>query len=166
MTTITVAPISASDRADAARLLHAMECDYEGTSAVSEACASEALDAVLLAGRPWLGMLLARSGAAAVGFATFSVLFPAEDFRPGLFVKDIFVCEPWRGGGVGTALLRALAREALRRGCPRVDWAAARDNTAACTLYDRVGAARLDNAVLFRLDAEAIARLAAGDVTP
>ena len=77
-------------------MLHAMECHYEGTSAASEARAAEALDAVLPAGEPWLGMLLARSDTAAVGFATFSVLFPAEDFRPGLFVKDVFVCEHWR----------------------------------------------------------------------
>jgi GNAT superfamily N-acetyltransferase len=137
-------------------------------SATGEADArgvAEALDAVLLVGRPWLGMLLAGSGAAAVGFATFAVLFPAEDFRPGLFVKDMFVCEPWRGAGVGTALLGALAREAARRGCARVDWVAARDNAAACALYDKIGVARRDGAVLFRLDAEAIARLAAGDGT-
>jgi GNAT superfamily N-acetyltransferase len=165
MTAVPVAPVSAADRADAARLLHAMERHYEGAGAAPETRAAEALDAVLLAGRPWLGMLLARSGATAVGFVTFSVLFPAEDFRPGLFVKDLFVDEPWRRAGVGAALLGALAREALRRGCARVDWVAARDNAAACALYERVGAARRDGAVLFRLDAGAIARLAAGDGT-
>ncbi|MFO1050019.1 MAG: GNAT family N-acetyltransferase [Geminicoccaceae bacterium] len=117
---------------------------------------------MLLPSGAGVGMLLARAEATAVGLATFSVLFPTDGFRPGLFVKDAFVCESWRRAGVGMALFGALAREALRRGCVRIDWAAARDNIAAGRLYEKAGAMRLDEAILFRLDAERIARLAAG----
>src|SRR5689334_16946334 len=96
MTTITVARVSAADLGEAARLLHAMECHYEGAAAATEACATAGLAAALGEGGSGFGMLVARSGGHAAGFATFSLLFPVDGLRAGLFVKDLFVAEPWR----------------------------------------------------------------------
>jgi ribosomal protein S18 acetylase RimI-like enzyme len=158
----TVLVATPADQDDALRLLGEMERHYEGADAVPTARAAEAVKILLAAGRPWLGMLLARSGDEAVGFATFSVVLPTEAFRPGLFVKDIFVAASARRQGVGWALLRRLAEEAQHHGCVRIDWSTDVENAAACALYDEVGATRLQASVHFRLDADAIARLASG----
>ena len=137
MATIRVTPVAVADSSEAARLLHAMERHYEGAGAASEARGAAALEGVLLPGGPWLGMILARADATAVGFATFSVLCPTEGFRPGLFVKDLFVCGSRRRTGVGMALLGALAREARRRGCVRIDWTHAGELTHECPFINR-----------------------------
>lgn len=148
------------DREHARDLLAAMERHYEGDAVVPEAALAATLDALLDDGQPALGMLLAFIDGKPVGFATFSVVLPTTAFRPGLFVKDIFVGEASRAKGVGRALLAGLAREARERGCARIDWTAARDNAAACALYDQVGARRMLDTVPFRLEGDALARLA------
>jgi len=43
--------------------------------------------------------------------------------RPFLFLEDLVVDESARSGGVGEALMAALAREGVRRGAMRIEWA-------------------------------------------
>lgn len=41
---------------------------------------------------------------------------------PGIYLEDLIVFEEFRGRGVGTALLAALAREVKSIGGKRVEW--------------------------------------------
>jgi len=65
-----------------------------------------------------------------------------------------------RGQGVGRALMRALAREARRRGCGRMEWLVLAWNRPAISFYEGLGATRLDDWLTYRLTAEGLRRLA------
>jgi ribosomal protein S18 acetylase RimI-like enzyme len=75
-------------------------------------------------------------------------------------MKELYVGAAARGAGVGEALMRALARIAVARGCTRVDWSTQRDNAGALAFYGRIGAKAVEDKVYLRLDAAGIAALA------
>ena len=106
--------------------------------------------------RPGCEVLIAHNGAKPVGFATFSVLFPANGVEPELFMRDLFVVPDARSMGVGEQLMKSLARLAVDRGCVRLDWTTDDANTSAKVFYDRLGATRLPQKVYFRLQGSAL----------
>jgi ribosomal protein S18 acetylase RimI-like enzyme len=59
---------------------------------------------------------------------------------PTLFIKELFVAEPYRGHHLGQELMRAAARAAVAQGCGAVRWAVANWNEAAQRFYERLGA--------------------------
>jgi hypothetical protein len=54
----------------------------------------------------------------------------------------------------------ALAEEALARGCARMDWAVLDWNTEAMAFYEKIGARRSAGWQPWRMEADAIERLA------
>ena len=108
---------------------------------------------------------LAERDGRAVGLALWFLNFSTWTGRPGLYLEDLFVDPSERRSGVARALMVALAEEAVARGCGRLDWAVLDWNTEAMTFYERIGARRVEGWQPWRLDAEAIAKLAstAGD---
>ena len=104
--------------------------------------------------------LLAEREGQAVGFALFFHNYSTWRGRRGLYLEDLFVPPSERGGGIGRALLIELARIAVSRGCPRMEWAVLDWNTPAKDFYRALGASPLDDWTLFRLSDEALQRLA------
>lgn len=80
--------------------------------------------------------------------------------RPSLYLEDLFVSEAARGTGAGKALLTALAQEAKRQDCARIDWAVLDWNDTAKTFYRHIGAKRSAGWEPWRLEGEALDRLA------
>ncbi|MBJ6123082.1 GNAT family N-acetyltransferase [Sphingomonas mollis] len=80
--------------------------------------------------------------------------------RPSLYLEDLFVSEAARGTGAGKALLTALAQEAKRQDCARIDWAVLDWNDTAKTFYSHIGAKRSAGWEPWRLEGEALDRLA------
>jgi GNAT superfamily N-acetyltransferase len=103
--------------------------------------------------------LLAEVGDAAAGYAIFCGSFSTFECRAGLWIEDLFVRPESRGRDIGLALLRQVAAVALDRGCPRVEWAVLDWNELALGFYDRLGARRLDEWQMLRLEGEALSRL-------
>ena len=66
-----------------------------------------------------------------------------------------------RRSGVGLALLSWLARETISRGCARLEWAALDWNTPALNFYEKLGAKRLRDWDMHRLDGPLLTRVAA-----
>jgi GNAT superfamily N-acetyltransferase len=95
------------------------------------------------------------------GFAMFFHNFSSWRGRAGLYLEDLFVRPAFRGCGLGDALLRAVARIAVERGCPRMEWIVLDWNTPAIGFYEKLGAKPLSEWTVFRLDGEALARVAA-----
>jgi GNAT superfamily N-acetyltransferase len=95
------------------------------------------------------------------GFALFHLTFSTWESRPGIWLEDLYVPPSHRRAGVGGALLSELARITVARGYARLEWAALDWNTPALDFYDKIGAARLDEWKLHRLDGGALARVAA-----
>ena len=88
---------------------------------------------------------------------------PGSTFRarPFLYLEDLVVSDAARSGGVGEALMAALAREALARNAWRLHWAVLDWNVRAIRFYDRLGA-RKDDWLHYRLDEGEIRKLAGG----
>lgn len=104
--------------------------------------------------------LVAEEEGAALGFALFFPTWSTWRGRPGIHLEDLFVVPEARGRGVGAALLSAVAAEAVRRGCARLEWQVLDWNEPALAFYRSLGAASLDEWVPMRVDGEALAALA------
>jgi GNAT superfamily N-acetyltransferase len=93
------------------------------------------------------------------GFALYFFNYSTFLARPGLYLEDLFVKPEFRGAGLGKALLLHLAALANERGCGRMEWAVLDWNEPAIGFYESLGARRLREWQLCRLDAAALARL-------
>lgn len=74
-----------------------------------------------------------------VGIAIWFLNYSTWTGRPGIYLEDLFVSERARGRGAGKALFKALAQEADRLGCARIDWAVLDWNTQAMAFYRAIG---------------------------
>ena len=77
-----------------------------------------------------------------------------------LLLGPLTVEPPFRGRGVGRALLAYLARVAMDRGCGRMEWSVLDWNEPALGFYERLGAAPMDEWTVYRLTGDALRRLA------
>jgi GNAT superfamily N-acetyltransferase len=105
--------------------------------------------------------LLAEIGGRVVGYAVFFMTYSTFRALPTLYLEDVFVLPGARGRGAGRALFQTCAREAVKRGCGRMEWMVLRWNTPAIEFYDRRGAKPLDEWLGYRLDGEALAAFGA-----
>ena len=104
---------------------------------------------------------LAETAAEPVGFALFFQSYSTFRTMPCLHLEDLFVLPEHRGRGIGLSLLRAVAAEAVGRGCPRLDWDVLDWNASAIGFYEKQGARLLNDWRICRLEGEALARAAA-----
>jgi len=95
------------------------------------------------------------------GFALYFHNFSTFLGRPGIYLEDLFVRPQYRGGGIGRALLVYLARLAEERGCGRLEWAVLDWNADAIGFYLGLGARPAAGWSVYRLEGEALERLAA-----
>jgi GNAT superfamily N-acetyltransferase len=95
-----------------------------------------------------------------VAFAVFFHNFSTFLGRKGLYLEDLYVKPAHRGGGHGKALLAHLAGLAVERGCGRFEWAVLDWNAPAIGFYEGLGARPNSDWTVYRLDGEALARLA------
>jgi GNAT superfamily N-acetyltransferase len=122
----------------------------------------ELLDEALFGERPVAEAVIAELDRSAVGFAVFHDTFSTWECRPGIWLEDLYVPEAHRRSGVGFALLSWLARTTLERGCARLEWAALDWNAPALRFYEKLGAKRLYDWDMHRLDGPTLARVAEG----
>jgi GNAT superfamily N-acetyltransferase len=110
--------------------------------------------------RPYFETLICRRDGRAVGFALYFFTYSTFLGRPSLYLEDLFVLPEERGTGAGKALLGALARIAVRRGCGRMEWTVLDWNRRAIGFYRRLGANLRKEWILTRLTGEPLRRLA------
>ncbi len=104
-------------------------------------------------------LICTRAGRA-IAFALYYFAYSTFSSSPVLFIEDIFVLPAERGGGAGTALMKSLARVAVRKRCRQMEWIVLDWNKPAIRFYRRLGA-RLDRTwVLTRLTGAKLRRLA------
>ena len=112
--------------------------------------------------RRYFATLLCFEGRRPVGFALYFFTYSTFLARPTLYLEDLFVVPDVRGRGAGKALLSALARIAVRRGCGRMEWTVLDWNTPAINFYQRIGARLRKDWILTRLTGAPLRRLARG----
>jgi len=106
--------------------------------------------------------LLAELDGEAVGYAILCGTFSSFECKGGIWIEDIFVRPQSRKAGIGRALFARVAALAVERGFPRVEWAALDWNELALGFYDRLGARRMDDWRMLRLDGQALKELGSG----
>ena len=102
----------------------------------------------------------AGAGPSVVGYALYFSTYGSFATRPCLHLEDLYVTPHARGEGHGRALLAAVAAEARRRECPRLDWCVLDWNEPAIEFYRRIGADLLADWRVCRLEGDALARVA------
>ncbi len=101
-------------------------------------------------------VFLAEYDGEPAGFALFFENFSTFIGRTGLYLEDLFVDPDKRGLGIGKALFQAVAAEAKRRGCQRMEWTCLDWNTPSIEFYRRMGAISMDEWTTYRLSGKAI----------
>ncbi len=106
--------------------------------------------------------LIAECEGEPAGFALFFRNYSTWTGRPGLYLEDFFVPQRLRGRGIGKALFRRMAQLVLERGWARMEWAVLDWNRPAHAFYRARGSEANDAWTVWRLDGEALARVARG----
>ncbi len=101
--------------------------------------------------RPRIEAFLGESGGKPAGYAFVFETYSSFLALPTLYLEDIFVLPEFRKQRVGKALFSAMAAEALRRGCGRMEWHVLDWNKLAIDFYERHGARQLNEWLPFRL---------------
>ena len=102
---------------------------------------------------------LSEAGVRPVGFALFFPNYSTWEGRAGIYIEDLFVIDEERGSGVGRAILAAVAHIAWKRGAARIDLAVL-DWNPARGFYEALGMVHQETWLPYRMEREAIARLA------
>jgi len=108
---------------------------------------------------PRFRSLIAEWDGQPAGYAVFFPYFSTWVGR-GLFLEDLFVREPFRGRGIGTALLASVARIAVAERCYGIHWEVLDWNERAIEMYKELGAEFRDRWRPVLLVGEALDRLA------
>ena len=95
-----------------------------------------------------------------VGFALFFHSFSTFLGRAGIYLEDLFVLPEYRGRGIGKAILRELARTAVRRGRGRLEWSCLDWNRPSIDFYLGLGAEAMEDWTVYRLAGGALWELA------
>ncbi len=110
--------------------------------------------------RPVAEAAIAEADREPVGFALWFTTFSTFRGQAGIYLEDVFVKPAFRGRGIGKALLAAVARLAIERGCGRLEWAVLDWNSPAIGFYRALGARPMDEWTVHRIDDEPLRRLA------
>ena len=94
-----------------------------------------------------------------VGYALYFYSYSSFEAKPTLYLEDLYVLEEYRKHGVGFALFRRCVDEAISQGCGRMEWAVLTWNEKALKFYERLGARRLSDWYVYRLDAKALGKV-------
>jgi GNAT superfamily N-acetyltransferase len=105
-------------------------------------------------------LLLETPDGEAVGYAIFFTTFSTFECRSGIWLEDVYVRPEHRRGGIGRAVMEHLARLTLERGHVRLEWVALDWNEPALNFYEKLGARRLNDWLIHRLEEDGIQRLA------
>ncbi len=149
------------------RIRKGRESDSEGFLSLVEALAKfERLDPPSKAGRKRLlddlfrkkriHLFVASEGSALVGYALYFYSYSSFVAKPTFYREDLFVLEEHRKAGVGFSLFRRCVEEAIARGCGRMEWAVLTWNEKAIRFYEKLGARRLAEWYVYRLDEKSL----------
>lgn len=110
--------------------------------------------------QPKFRALIAKWDGQPAGYALFFGFYSTWAGRPGLFLEDLFVRPQFRGKGIGTELLAAVARIVVAENCYGVRWEVMDWNKRAIKLYETLGAEFLDDRKAVLFSGEPLQRLA------
>lgn len=95
------------------------------------------------------------------GYAVYFYTFSTWLGKNGIWLEDVYVSPAYRGKGAGKALLKHVARIAVKEGCGRFEWSVLDWNTPSIEFYKSLGAKHMEEWDIYRVTGDALTRLAA-----
>lgn len=132
--------------------------EYERLSHEVSATEHDLRDA-LFGPRPVCDALIAFVAGEPAGYALYFETYSTFRGKRGIFLEDLFVEPEHRGKGIGAALLKHVAQVAFDLG-GWLQWLVLDWNESGIAFYQRLGAGKVDDWLFYRLEGEALARLA------
>jgi GNAT superfamily N-acetyltransferase len=108
---------------------------------------------------PKFRVIIAESDGKPAGMAFFFHHYSTWQGRQGVFLEDFFVRPPFRGKGIGKALMVHLARIAIEEKCYGMRWEVLDWNKTAIQVYQRLGARFRENGRVMQITGEDLKRL-------
>jgi GNAT superfamily N-acetyltransferase len=150
MPNIQIRPARFDDCALIASFIHELAV-YEKLQQEVE-CTPPILEESLFGDTPRAYALLAEADGAPAGFCLYFYNFSTFLGRPGIYIEDIFVREPFRSLGIGTLFFNAIFAIAKRQNCGRVEWSVLDWNRPAIAFYEKMGAKAMSEWLIYRMD--------------
>ena len=150
-----------AQREDAATI-HALICelaDYEKLRHEVDA-GVEDIARDLFGASPRVFAQIAEGDGEVAGFSLWFYNYSTFRGRHGIYLEDLFVRPPFRGKGIGKALLASLARRCVAEGLPRFQWSVLDWNTPSIEFYESLGAKRMPEWIGCRVEGAALHELA------
>jgi GNAT superfamily N-acetyltransferase len=120
----------------------------------------ETVAATLFAPAPRVFCEIAEADGAPAGFALWFYSYSTFLAKHGIYLEDLYVRAQFRGHGLGKALLVHLARRAVEEDCGRFEWSVLDWNEPSIAFYKALGAKAMKDWTVFRLEGEALRRMA------
>jgi GNAT superfamily N-acetyltransferase len=136
---LSITPIVPADLPHVLKMLQELATYEEVKNPVRSSV--ESLDTAMFGTPPRLFGFIARRTGEPVGIILTYETCSTFSASPKIFIEDFFVRADRRGGGVGRALLVAVARRCLARGYAGLHWRVLDGNTPAIRFYAALGAA-------------------------
>jgi len=105
---------------------------------------------VLFGSEAFVECLVAVDAECLVAIAIFYPNFATFRGQTGMYLEDIYIKSEYRGVGLGSKLLKEVAKTARFRGCERLDFVVLDWNTTAIKFYEKHGAIRVEEERRFK----------------
>ncbi|MBN4080769.1 GNAT family N-acetyltransferase [Caldithrix abyssi] len=125
---------------------------YFGDDAASLSDIREYFESKVFSSHSGVQVVLAKKNGIVVGFATFTILYPAPKLSGQAYMKDLFTSTSQKGSGVGKQLMKFVAAYAIEHGCNRLDWTAEKNNPIAGQFYQAIGASVIEDKQYYRIE--------------
>jgi GNAT superfamily N-acetyltransferase len=122
----------------------------------------EKLHEGLFGAQPACEAIVGEADGEVVTFALFFHNFSTFLTKRGLYLEDLYVRQSQRGKGIGSRMLKHLARLAVERGCGRFEWSVLDWNTPAINFYQSMGAEIMPDWRICRVTGAPLEALAKG----
>jgi GNAT superfamily N-acetyltransferase len=156
--TIEIRPIKPGEGAALLTMIRALSESHGFLD--KQTATAEDLERALFAEEPIVGCLLAFVDGKPAGCAFWHRSFATSRGGEVMYLEDLSVLPEHRRKGVASALLKALAGEARRRGYPSIYWLMKSWNEGARALYAQTGAEIEEGILVCRLADDALIRWA------
>lgn len=109
---------------------------------------------------PAISCDLAFVGGEPAGIMTWYPTYSSFAAAHGIYLEDFYVRAALRRQGIGRALVADLARRAIARDTPKIEWSVLTWNRPSIEFYETLRAERVDDWHIYRLTGDALADLA------